>query len=133
MQILHHHTTCLLSAPGSKGQNVGGFVQVLFQEAVRTSAAQDKGIEPGDAQADLFLKLTTEAQQVTGRLTFYVEKRSLESISFRFELLRVEKISEHHQASGLPIYTDFLPIIFRSFSKLLFTCQKSHGTKRKNR
>lgn len=40
-----------------------------LQEAGITSAAQGRGIEPGDAQADLFLKLIagTGAQQVTGR------------------------------------------------------------------
>lgn len=59
------------------------------------SAAQGWGTEPGDAQADLFLKLTVGigAQQVAGRHTFQIEKGSLESISFRFELPRLEEIS----------------------------------------
>lgn len=93
------------------------------REAEVISAAQAKGTEPGDIQADLFLKLATgtEAQQVTGRHTFYTEKGSWESISFRFGLPRVEKISEHHQASGLSIFTDSLLVIFRSFPKLFVT------------
>lgn len=39
------------------------------REAGIISAAQGRGIEPGDAQADLFLKLTTGtgAQQATAR------------------------------------------------------------------
>ena len=75
MQILHHPAApwyVLIFGSLIERAKLGRFCPGSVREAVTISAAQGRGTEPGDAQADLFLKLTVGigAQQVAGRHTF---------------------------------------------------------------